>query len=258
MRPDISEFSFGYAVTDELINWQGTALYAAPVFPSLRDEAYLGYDVGLDRQNGIPLFIQFKLSDCMVRANAYEHQNGPFSLPYYRMHIRPAMHSAQHEMLLDLEQDTGAEVSYCAPAFHTPEELNSAYLHHNICSQSLWIAPSWIGRLPDNYAHYVAFQLQGPRIFCSKPKEMDHSPSFEFFSERVLSKYKQESTKALKEDNLRLMAESLKHTARKHTEISVEEKTRTERMLIERTPIQQIAYYSSVYLDCQFFTVHEG
>lgn len=256
MRPDISEFSYGYAITDELINWQGTALYAAPVFPSLWDEGHLGYDVGLDRHNGIPLFIQFKLSDCMVRANAYEYQYGPLSLPYYRMHIRPAMHSAQHEMLLALEEDTGAEVTYCAPAFHTSEELNSAYLNHNVCSQSVWIAPSWIGPLPDNYSHYVAFQLNGPRIFYSDPKPIDHSASFRQFGERLNLKHRQLSDTALSEDSLRQMAESLAHIAKKRKDISVEEKARTERVLVDRPPIQQVAYYAGVYLDCQFFTLH--
>jgi len=32
MNPDISDFSYGYALTDELINWHGTTLTAARSF----------------------------------------------------------------------------------------------------------------------------------------------------------------------------------------------------------------------------------
>ena len=67
MKPDIAEFNYGYALTDELIHWHGAGITAVPIFPSLYDEGQPGggYDVKLDR-GGIPLFLQFKLSDCMV------------------------------------------------------------------------------------------------------------------------------------------------------------------------------------------------
>ncbi|MEN6487902.1 MAG: hypothetical protein ABFD66_03310, partial [Smithella sp.] len=113
MRPDISEFSYGYALTEELIHWHGTELTAAPFFPSLYQEGQEGggYDLMLERP-GMLLFLQFKLSDCMVRNTAREVKDGIFSAPCYRMHIRPARHSQQHEMLLKLEND-GNEVYYC-------------------------------------------------------------------------------------------------------------------------------------------------
>jgi hypothetical protein len=86
MKPDISEFSYGYALTDELIHWHGTGITAVPIFPSLYDERQPGggYDVKLDR-GGIPLFLQFKLSDCMVRGTAQEVRSGSFSCPFYRI-----------------------------------------------------------------------------------------------------------------------------------------------------------------------------
>jgi len=42
MKPQISEFSYGYALTDELIHWHGTNLTAAPIFPSLYQEGQVG------------------------------------------------------------------------------------------------------------------------------------------------------------------------------------------------------------------------
>ena len=38
MRPDISEFSYGYALTETLISTVPRRLKAAPVFPSLIEE----------------------------------------------------------------------------------------------------------------------------------------------------------------------------------------------------------------------------
>lgn len=63
MDPDFSEFSYGYCVTDDLINGRGMAVKAAPVFPSLIQEGKKdgGYDVRLERP-GLPLFLQFKLA----------------------------------------------------------------------------------------------------------------------------------------------------------------------------------------------------
>ena len=38
MKPNISEFSYGYALTDELVHSPGSHLVGAPVFPSLYQE----------------------------------------------------------------------------------------------------------------------------------------------------------------------------------------------------------------------------
>ena len=127
MTPDISEFSYGFALTQELIKI-ADPLRAAPIFPSLIEEGRAGggYDVNLDIP-GFPLFIQFKRSDCMKRRSAREAAP-PFNLnpPFYRMKITERSRSAQHEMLLDLDDGTN-EVFYAAPLFHTVEELNAAY-----------------------------------------------------------------------------------------------------------------------------------
>lgn len=121
MKSNISEFSYGFAVVNELVNWPGRDLTSAPYFPSLRREAHLGYDVKLDRP-GLPLFLQFKLSDRMVRNNAKEIRDGVFPRNsfFYRMHLRCGQSSTQHHLLLNLE-DQGEEVYYVAPAFRDPD-----------------------------------------------------------------------------------------------------------------------------------------
>src|SRR5690606_22604643 len=68
-------------------------------------------------------FCYMTLVHCMRRGTARETREGALPIPYYRMHLRPARHSRQHAMLLELEL-AGNEVYYCAPAFHQPAELN--------------------------------------------------------------------------------------------------------------------------------------
>jgi len=42
MRPDFSEFSYGYAVTEEIVTANKATLVAAPLFPSLYKEGKTG------------------------------------------------------------------------------------------------------------------------------------------------------------------------------------------------------------------------
>lgn len=263
MRPDISEFSYGYALTDELIHWHGTMLTAAPVFPSLYQEGQSGggYDVMLQRP-GIPLFLQFKLADYMVRNSAFEVRNGYFMSPFYRMHIRPSRYSEQHEMLLNLESN-GNEVYYCAPAFHTPEDLNDAYLNHQVKNRSLWLRPSAIGPLPDARDHHVAFQVPGTHHFCSEPRKLDVKGDFEEFTKHILSAYKQRGHKALSKDSLLKLADTMKSISIKRRDISYKAKQRSEAELESRHPLVSISFYAHVFFDCQFYLVgeklkHEG
>lgn len=255
MKPNISEFSYGYTLTDELIHWHGIQLTAAPVFPSLYQEGQTGggYDVMLQRP-GLPLFLQFKLSDCLVNRSAKEA--GILSIPYYRMHIRPARHSEQHEMLLDLES-AGNDVYYCAPAFHKPQELDQAYLHRQVRSRSLWIKPSVIGPLPDGKDHYVAFQVPGGHLFRSKPRFLETKGDFEEFTKSVEDSFRQKGRAATSKEALDRLADTIKKIASKRRDISLEAKQLSESELAKRHPLDRIAFYSHIFMDCQFFIVRE-
>ena len=158
MKPDFSEFSYGYAVTEELVSLHRASIVAAPMFPSLYDEGQPGggYDVKIPIV-GYPVFLQFKLSDQLERANSKEYKSGLLGLPYYRMYIRPAKHSDQHTLLLDLEA-SGEAVFYVAPEFHLPAELNSFYLNRTVVFNSAAFSPQEIGPMPDEHEHYIVFE----------------------------------------------------------------------------------------------------
>ena len=185
MTPLISEFSFGFAITNELVLGAGNSLTAAPIFPSLYEEGQAGggFDVRIPRQSS-PLFLQFKLSHCLTNRNAAEANI--LDVPYYRMYFMPARRSRQHELLLALES-AGHDVAYCAPGFHRESELNQAYLARQVCERSIWIAPSSAGPLPDDATHYAVFQTATAAhyYFCSNPKAVDTDCSFSALSTRL-------------------------------------------------------------------------
>ncbi len=159
MQPLISEFSYGFVLTQELASGILGSLTGAPIFPSLREEGQAGggYDVQIPLV-GFPLYLQFKLSDHLSRSSASEWS--VFGEPYYRMHLRPLRHSDQHNLLLDFER-AGNAVYYAAPEFHTQPELNSAYIGNRVALESRFFSPLAIGPLPSQDAHYVAFNPPG-------------------------------------------------------------------------------------------------
>ena len=122
---------------------------------------------------GIPIYLQFKRSDRMVRRTA-SHSDKFSVMPFFRMHLRQRNHSNQHQLLLDLET-TGAQVLYCAPGFTTSEELSDAYIHDLVTQRSLFVRPSAIRTLKDDKHHHVAFQLPAPAFFCSEPIQIERT-----------------------------------------------------------------------------------
>jgi hypothetical protein len=94
MKPtDISEFSYGYAVTESLVRQVRYPLQAAPIFPSLIAEGRSGgYDVAIPF-SGFPLFLQFKLSDLMVSRTAIETKARLLEPEFYRFHLGPTRDS---------------------------------------------------------------------------------------------------------------------------------------------------------------------
>ncbi|MDG2528679.1 hypothetical protein [Caulobacter endophyticus] len=173
MIPEISEFSYGFALTNELVRW--AELSVAPIFPSLIEEGGPGggYDVKLDRP-GAPLFLQFKRSECMTRRSAREWKlvddlGGRLGVPFYRFPVTQSLKSDQHELLLALDTPPNL-VFYAAPRFHELSEINRAWQDAAVSARSVFVAPSEIGSLDDE-RHNVAFDAARTWI-CSEPREI--------------------------------------------------------------------------------------
>ena len=256
MRPTISEFSYGFALTSELVQATG-AVTAAPIFPSLRAEGQQGggWDVRLDRP-GVPLFLQFKLCDRMTRRTCKEARQAGFKLPCYRMHLRPARLSRQHEMLLDLET-RGEEVYYSAPMFHQPEELNDAFLQRSVRARSIWIRPTDIRKLPDADEHHVSFEPGSPWVLFSKPKKMEAKREFKDVERQLMSRLHERWRTDLSEERVEDLADAIAGIADKRRDISQRQRDNSREAARLAAPLQRVAYYASIFLESQFFVVQE-
>ena len=83
MKVGFTEFSFGYALTENVIRSSPTAPVGAPVFPNLIQEGVLGYDIRINFP-AAPLFLQFKLPEVMRRGTAFE--TAQWRCPVYLFH----------------------------------------------------------------------------------------------------------------------------------------------------------------------------
>jgi hypothetical protein len=191
VTPEISEFSYGFALTNELVAWE--PLKAAPVFPSLIEEGRSGggYDVKLEFPS-VPLYLQFKRSDCMKTRAAKEIKVDKVwsDPPFYRFKITEKHKSDQHQMLLDLDDGTN-EVYYAAPRFHRLAEINSAWAANEVARRSIYVAPKSIGTL-DSESHHVAFR-DADAYLCSTPRKIEHL-SARGLSERLIQRLDKSTT----------------------------------------------------------------
>jgi hypothetical protein len=167
---EFTEFSYGFAVTHELVLQNAGSVYAAPEFPSLIREGRVGggYDVKLDFGNF--LFVQFKLSEYME--GALSGQGDVIGLPYYRFWITPTWRSQQHRMLVDLES-TGQQVYYAAPIFYEQIPFNEHFQNGRVVDRSAFFSPAEVGYLTDDQWHCVVFTDRlSYGYYCSEPKRL--------------------------------------------------------------------------------------
>jgi len=169
MKPDISEFSYGFALTSELVDRYGIRPAGAPIFPNLQQEGQSGggYDVEIP---AIAVFLQFKLSHRMERQSALHAAT--IGVPHYRFELRPLKHSDQHNLLLELEAADN-EVYYVAPEFHQAPELNARFAARTVAANTAFFSPSDIGQLADEGEHFVAFRSGNALGWTfSEPREL--------------------------------------------------------------------------------------
>ena len=205
---------------------------------------------------GVPLFLQFKLCDWMTRRSCREAREAGFDVPCYRMHLRSARFSRQHEMLLDLEA-RNQEVFYTAPKFHQPDELSHAFLQHSVCARSVWIRPNDIGPLPDDDDHHVSFEPGGRCARFSKPWEIKDKRDFEDVKRHLMNRLLERGRIDLSEERLEDLADAIASIADQRREISQRQRDISPEAVHLETPLHRVAYYASVFLESQLFVVQE-
>ncbi|WP_294539416.1 hypothetical protein [uncultured Rhodoblastus sp.] len=172
MKIGYTEFSYGFAFTENLIRASSSKLKGAPIFPNLLQEASLGYDVKLSLPS-CSLFFQFKLPERMVRKTAEHHGILGLSVPFFRFPIMRRDLSGQHNCLLELEKKQRGNVYYVAAEAETLTDFDTSYLAGAVHKQSIYISPLTIGKIIDNEQHYICYQDGlSYAVFCSNPQEI--------------------------------------------------------------------------------------
>ena len=176
MKVGYTEFSFGYAFTENLIRSSPTAPVGAPVFPNLIQEGMSGFDIRINFP-GAPLFLQYKLPELMRRGTAFEIANWScpgLSLPFFRIAMMRRDISRQHELLIELESRYPANVYYAAPGLENIRDFDRAYNSAAVARRSVFFSPTDIGPLPDDKNHSLAYK-PGLSVgyFFSEPKPIN-------------------------------------------------------------------------------------
>jgi hypothetical protein len=177
-----SEFSYGFALTDNIMRIGLPCTPTAPVFPSLIAEGSSGggYDVQIPL-HPVALFLQFKIPQ-VVRRRSLKMPTG-FTKPYLRMHLRTKRPN-QHRLLLDLEA-SGKVVAYATPDFWRTAELDAYFTAQEVHLRTRYFAPSDIGALDDK-AHQVAYCTGNPTAWLfSEPHKLAAKSDSEAFGGRI-------------------------------------------------------------------------
>jgi hypothetical protein len=177
-----SEFSYGYALTDNILHSGLPCTPHAPVFPSLYAEGSAGggYDVKIPA-HPVPVFLQFKIPQVMRRASS-KMPNG-FSPPYRRMHLRTKRPN-QHRLLRQLE-DGGNVVYYTTPDFWETADLDDFFWNQRVQFESWYVSPSAIGAL-NSRPHHIAYERGNPVGWrCSDPERLEGRYDAEHFGSAI-------------------------------------------------------------------------
>jgi len=152
----VSEFTFGYAFLYEQTerNWSG--LKAAPVLPSLQQEADLGWDAHLPT-NATDFYYQFKLSEYLSRANAKYIADGTYATPYYRVALHRRDNNLQHARLRQ-HCIAHPDTYYVAPEFSGLTDFNDSFLAKQITENSRLLKLVDCLDINDGEQHYITFR----------------------------------------------------------------------------------------------------
>jgi hypothetical protein len=255
MEARLTEFSYGYCVTEELANGPGPRLIAAPYFPSLYTEGKKGG--GYDVKIGSALFLQFKLCDELSRRTAYETQLGLLQPTFYRFWLHRRDRSFQHQMLIDLESVAGNQVYYIVPKFAEVNALDRAYRQRRVVERSAIFSPTEIGPQPDKKYHRVSFRPdEDCGWFLSKPKQIRVHNKLELLKRAFSVQTAEEADQySSLDDWLEELAERMRAIRTERVKFKI--RLREDDVVVHRTPLEEVAYLARTHFGCELFLCAE-
>lgn len=195
MKRKVSEFSYGFVLTHELVNAYG---FRPTDAPSPAGKKKKRGDESEATRLGYPLYIQFKASEYMKRRNAGESKL--VGLPYFRFALHRKTQSNQHQLLIELEKK-GNTVFYATPKIHEAVNLNSAFFDKQVAALSLFVSPSEIGELPDSEAHRVVFSQRMNDVYlCPPGRKLERTIHGEGFAKAIQALTKAREPRVIDEE----------------------------------------------------------
>lgn len=181
---ELSEQGYGVGINEQarkLLKDKGVIL-GASLFPTLREEKRLGYDLYLERLGGGAIILQFKLST-FAKVNRSNSPTFPKSrIGHHRFKIPFGDH--QVALLKKIEKDApDCFVRYVAPMFSSLQEYQARYRNGSLLRDSysfppLPIKPDQSGKKADNYVVWLENPIKDIlSTIC--PDKQDDSPSQE-------------------------------------------------------------------------------
>jgi len=172
----LSEFSFGFAFLFEQTNRHWPGVRAAPVLPSLRQEADDAWDARLPL-HGLDYYYQFKLTDYLFNWNAKYIADRTYQDPYYRIALHARDNNRQHRRLREQCADR-PHTYYESPELETLDEFNTSFLGRHLTENSRLIPLTECDDIAanDGRQHYITYQPGDPAwIQHSEPKRHEWS-----------------------------------------------------------------------------------
>ncbi len=157
MRAEFSEFSYGFALSYEIMSALLPQVVSEPLFPSFVSDD----DFGSSIEHGWPIFLRFKLAEYMKMPRARHWSD--YDHPFFRLALPSRKHSNQHNLLRALAERE-PEVYYAAPMFYRQIEFNQAFLANRILEQSVFIPLQALPDLTDDRDHHLTFCQGEPGV----------------------------------------------------------------------------------------------
>ncbi|TME10503.1 MAG: hypothetical protein E6I80_06710 [Chloroflexi bacterium] len=156
MNSEFSEFTYGFLLCNEIINKQRrkNIISSIPTFPSLLQEAKVGYDVKIPTR-GLPLFLQFKLAQYLNYKSRAKCKTA-YTQNFFRVTVYRRRVSPQHNLLWELAKKQ-PQVFYAAPAFHLVTDFKRFFLREDIRSNSVFVPLRRLNEIKDDDEHYVTY-----------------------------------------------------------------------------------------------------
>lgn len=164
MQSEFSEQTYGFCYGANFISIFENGYQILPDLPSARAEKFNPYDARFSLDNGINLFMQFKIPHLVQGKNGFNSKTWNwFSGPHLRYQLRTMGSENQHNTLYDFALVRPNQVFYCSPIIIKKMELLNLFLSKALIEHSRYVRPESTRRFEDGNQHHIGYSTDGKR-----------------------------------------------------------------------------------------------